>query len=272
MKVRARTAVSAGVVVALVVVGRAQSPRKPIEKPTVADLQHGERLFASSCSRCHGLDGSGGTGPPLTRPTLRRAPDDVTLLGIIAGGVPGTAMPASWILSEIEVARIGAYVRALGRRPVEPLPGSPEAGRALYTRLSCSTCHIIDGAGAAVGPDLSQIGALRGAAFLRESLLDPAAARPERSVSYEPYAYPAYVMVRVKPRGGSEILGTTINEDSFTIQVRDQNGRLHSFRKENLESLRADSTASAMPSFRTALTDREADDLVAYLMSLGVTR
>jgi putative heme-binding domain-containing protein len=253
-------------------VATAQSPRRPLENPTAADLDQGARLFASSCSRCHGLDGSGGTGPPLTRPILRRAADEATLMDVIAGGVPGTAMPASWILSEAEVARIAAYVRSLGRRPAEPLPGDPEAGRTAYSRLSCSSCHVIDGAGAAVGPELTNIGVLRGAAFLRESLFDPAAARPERAVSYEPYTYPAYVTVRVKPRGGTEIVGTKVNEDSFTIQLRDENGRLHSFRKQNLESLRTDSMVSAMPSYRNALTDREADDLVAYLMSLGAPR
>ena len=113
-----------------VVVAAGQGQRKPIENPTAADLEHGARLFASSCSRCHGLDGSGGTGPPLTRPTLRRAPDDVALLGVIAGGVPGTAMPASWILSEVEVARIGAYVRSLGSMRTGTKPPSVNAGSA----------------------------------------------------------------------------------------------------------------------------------------------
>ena len=272
MKVSAKAAVSAMLAVGAVVVAAGQGPRTPIENPTADDLERGARLFTSSCSRCHGLDGSGGTGPPLTRPTLRRAPDEVALMGVIAGGVPGTAMPASWILSEDEVARIAAYVRSIGRRPAEPLPGDPDAGRTVYSRLSCSNCHIIDGAGAAVGPELTNIGVLRGAAFLRESLFDPAAARPERAVSYEPYSYPAYVIVRAKPRGGSEIVGTKVNEDSFTIQLRDESGRLHSFRKQNLETLRTDSTMSAMPSYRSGLTDREADDLVAYLMSLGVPR
>jgi hypothetical protein len=80
------------------------------------------------------------------------------------------------------------------------------------------------------------------------------------------------VIVRAKPRGAPEIVGTRLNEDGFTIQLRDQNGRIHSLRKRDLESLRPDSAASLMPSYRSRLTDREADDLVAYLMTLGVTR
>jgi hypothetical protein len=80
------------------------------------------------------------------------------------------------------------------------------------------------------------------------------------------------VIVRAKPRGASEIVATRLNEDAFTIQLRDGNGRIHSFKKRDLESLRPDSTASLMPSYRNRLTDREADDLVAYLMTLGVSR
>ena len=273
MRVRLWAAMIAGLGIGAVAVAAGQGGRpRPLDPPSAADLEHGSRVFASSCSRCHGLDGSGGTGPPLNRPRLRRAADEASVIDLIRNGVPGTSMPAFWFLSETEVARVAAHVGTLGRRPIEPLPGDPEAGRAVFARLSCSSCHIVDGVGGATGPELTNVGALRGAAFLRESLFDPGAARPERAVSYEPFSYPAYVIVRVKPRGGAEVVGTRVNEDSFTIQLRDEAGRLHSFRKRNLESVRADSTTSVMPSYRNVLTDREADDLVAYLMSLGVPR
>ena len=132
--------------------------------------------------------------------------------------------------------------------------------------------RIVDGSGTAVGPELTNIGAMRGAAFLRESLFDPGAARPERSVAYQPYGYPAYVIVRVKPRDGDEVVGMRLNEDSFTIQLRDRSGRVRSFRKAELQSLQIDRNGSAMPSYRDVLASRDADDLVAYLMTLGVQR
>ena len=247
----------------------AQAP-KPIENPTPADLERGATVFAESCARCHGLDGSGGAGPRLTRPKLSRASDEAAIIEIVREGVRG-AMPPIWILPEADVVRVAAYVRSLGRRPPEPLPGDPTTGRAVYARLACSSCHLIDGVGTAVGPDLSAIGTLRGAAFLRESVLDPDAARPERTVNYEPYAYPAYVTVRVKPRGAVELVGMRLNEDSFTIQLRDQTGRVRSFRKADLERMQVE-RASVMPSFRDTLTSRDTSDLVAYLMTLGESR
>jgi cytochrome c oxidase cbb3-type subunit 3 len=256
----------------LALAAAAQGPRpKPLENPTAADLQSGASLFVASCGRCHGLDGSGGAGPPLTRPKLRRAGDEAGIIDIIVDGIPGTAMPAAagWMLSESEVARVASYVRSIGRRPVEKLPGDPMAGHAVYARSRCAGCHVVDGTGTAVGPELTNIGMLRGSAFLRESLVDPGASRPQRSVPYEPYSYPAYVIVRVKPRGASEVAGIRLNEDSFTIQLRDQTGRIHSFQKTQLESLRAEPNTSLMPSYRSTLSIHELDDLVAYLMTLG---
>jgi putative heme-binding domain-containing protein len=239
---------------------------KPIEQVTAADLEGGAKVYTMYCARCHGLDGSGGMGPPLARPRLRRAADDAAVIDILVNGIPGTAMMAAWSLSEPEITQVTAYVRSLGRRPAEALPGDPARGQTVYARAGCAACHIVDGEGSGLGPDLSDVGTLRGSAFLRESLIDPGAARPERPVPYEPYGYPAYVVVRAQPRGGAEVLGMRVNEDTFTIQLRDQQGKLHSFRKTELQTLRAEPAMSLMPSFRNTLKEAELNDLVAYLM------
>ena len=110
------------------------------------------------------------------------------------------------------------------------------------------------------------------AAFLRESLVNPAAARPERPVPYEPYGYPAYLVMRARTRGGDEVAGIRLNEDAFTIQLRDQNGRLHSLRKADLQQLRPDPATSLMPDYRNALNESDLKDLVAYLMTRDAVR
>ena len=105
----------------------AQAPQpKPIENPTAADLQGGVRTYITYCARCHGLDGNGGTGPPLARPRLRRAADEAAIIAILIDGVPGTSMLGAWSLSEREITQVAAYVRSLGQRPEEPLPGDPD--------------------------------------------------------------------------------------------------------------------------------------------------
>ena len=245
---------------------RGQAPA-PLPQPTTADLASGAKVYGVYCARCHGIDGTGGSGPPLARPRLRRAADEAGILAIVAGGVPGTAMMGAWSLSESEQQQVTAFVRSLGQRPPETLPGDPDRGRRIYASSGCATCHITDGEGAGLGPDLTDIGVLRGKSYLRESLLDPVASRPDRPVPYEPYGYPAYVPVRVRPRRGDEVVGVRINEDTFTIQLRDTTGRLHSFRKADLQQLAFEPHTSVMPSYRGQLDDAQLDDLVAYLMT-----
>ncbi|MBK5295802.1 MAG: c-type cytochrome [Vicinamibacteria bacterium] len=254
-------------------VASAQVPLpKPLTRVTAADLEGGAKAYTTYCARCHGLDGSGGMGPPLARPRLRRAADDTAIIDILVNGIPGTAMMAAWSLSEREITQVTSYVRSLGRRPAEALPGDPARGHAVYARAACATCHIVGGDGSGLGPDLTDVGTRRGSAFLRESLLDPGAARPERAVPYEPYAYPAYVIVRAQPRGGAEVTGVRVNEDTFTIQIRDQQGRLHSFRKADLQRLQPVPEMSLMPSYRDTLNRAEINDLVAYLMMRRAAR
>lgn len=261
------------VLLAWVSVAAPQSPQpKPLDHPTADDLEGGAKAYAVYCSRCHGLDGSGGMGPPLARPRLRHAADEAAIIGILVDGIPGTAMMAAWSLSEREIRQVAAYVSSLGRRPLEELPGDPARGELVYARVGCAGCHIVRGAGSGLGPELTDVGRLRGAAFLRESLVDPGAARPERAVPYEPYGYPAYVIVRAEPRSGPEVVGMRVNEDAFTIQLRDPQGRIHSFRKADLRKLRPEPGTSLMPSYRDTLNGGDLNDLVAYLMTLRAER
>jgi mono/diheme cytochrome c family protein len=60
-----------------------------------------------------------------------------------------------------------------------------------------------------------------------------------------------------------------VNEDLFTIQIRDLKGAFHSIRKTNAELVRKEVGVSLMPSFKDRVTGADLDDLVAYLASLG---
>ncbi|MDH5312044.1 MAG: cytochrome c, partial [Gammaproteobacteria bacterium] len=62
--------------------------------------------------------------------------------------------------------------------------------------------------------------------------------------------------------------GMRVNEDAFSIQVRDVSGALHSFRKDELAGLDKIPSHSLMPPLGDALSSAEIDDLVSYLMSL----
>ena len=51
-------------------------------------------------------------------------------------------------------------------------------------------------------------------------------------------------------------------------QVRDVNGTVHSFRKQELTGYEKVFAHSLMPEYGAALSDRDLDDVVSYLMSL----
>jgi len=247
----------------------AQERPKPLEQPTSDDLAQGRRLYDAQCSGCHGVGGTGGRGPSLNRPKLRHAPDDEALVGVLYDGLPGTGMGAAWQLSDRELVQVAAYVRSLGRIEPEVLPGDAARGRELFMgKAACTACHIVEGVGVGLGPELTDVGARRGGRYLRESLLDPGAGRPEWPVPFEPRSIAAYVVVDATTGDGREIRGYRVNEDTFTIQLRDAEGRLHSLRKAGLLSLEKPSGESPMPSYRETLGGAEIDDLVAFLASL----
>lgn len=228
----------------------------PLDEAAPEELTQGQRLFDIHCSRCHGLGGVGGEGPNLMRENLRRSTTDEALLSIVEDGIEGTDMPGAWTLNGQEIRGVAAYVRSLGTVAREDLPGDPARGRDLYDATLCSTCHVVNGEGIAFGPDLSDIGLLRGSEHLRESIRDPAA-----SVT------PRYRTVLVEDAGGAETMGVRMNEDTFTIQILDQAGRLRSFRKTEIRRFELLPEESLMMSYAD-FGDDELDDLVAYLATL----
>jgi putative heme-binding domain-containing protein len=229
----------------------------PISSPTPEDLAQGKRLFVGHCAVCHGIEGTGGRGPSLNQPVLRRVANDFALFLLIRQGVDGSEMPGAWQMSDREVRLVAGYVRSLGRVPVVKLPGDPERGQALYDSKGCAACHIVRGKGASFGPDISEIGARRSPAYLREALLDPGASAPED-----------FLIVSAIDRSGNRIRGIRASEDSFTIQLRDAGNRFHSLRKSNLRELKKEFGVSTMPGYRDKLSASEIDDLIAYLAGL----
>jgi cytochrome c oxidase cbb3-type subunit 3 len=83
--------------------------------------------------------------------------------------------------------------------------------------------------------------------------------------------YAEYLPVRIVTRQGREVRGIRVNEDAFTIQVRDAAGKFYSLRKSDLELLDKQAGKSIMPGFASRLTAPELTDLVAYLVSLRGT-
>jgi putative heme-binding domain-containing protein len=247
------------IILSLPVLAWAQSP---LDELTAADLAEGEKIFKVHCARCHGIDGQGGEGSNLVRSKLKYATDDEALIELMGEGIPGTGMPAIWTLDEQQTAQVAGYVRTLGQLEAEQMPGNPGRGKDIYQKSGgCPACHIIAGHGIGIGPELTHVGDQRGLDYLRQSLTDPAATQSQTM------GYQDYLTVRVKSLQ-SEVEGLRVNEDAFTVQVRDVSGSIHSFRKDELIEFEKVFAHSLMPEYSAALSDEDMDDLISYMMSL----
>jgi len=224
--------------------------------PKPADLAQGKKIYNNQCALCHGIGGAGGRGPALDRPKLPRAATPADLIKLIQEGIPNSEMPGFWSLNNREVRQVAGYVRSLGRMQTVKLTGNAARGQTLF-ETNCAACHVVRGQGGVAGPELTEIGARRSPAYLRAALLDPNAATPE-----------GFLVVSVTTAGGQRVRGVRINEDSFSIQLRDASNRIHSFRKFDLQEVKKEFGVSTMPSYKDAFTAAELDDLIAYLASL----
>jgi putative heme-binding domain-containing protein len=220
------------------------------------DVAGGRKIFESQCALCHGQTGGGGRGPSLNRATLDHAPNDKALRKVISEGLE-PEMPGAWQLNDHEIGAVAAYVRSLGAAPQEKLAGDPARGGRVFETRGCAGCHMVAGKGSGFGPELTQIGSRRNAAHLRQTILKPAESLPEG------FAYFA-----ATDAAGRAVRGIRVNEDTFTIQLKDVGGRFHSFRKSELKDLRRLENETPMPAYQGQLAGAELDDLVAYLASL----
>jgi cytochrome c oxidase cbb3-type subunit III len=222
-----------------------------------ADIEIGSRLYATQCVACHGPNGDMITGIDLRRGLFKTAFSDEDLTRVLTTGRPDAGMPAFGTLQPREMTGIVAFIRAGFDASASVKLGDPARGQALFSgKGACGSCHRVNGRGPRLASDLSDIGAIRTPASLQRTLLDPA-----RSL------IPANRSVVAVTREGKSIRGRRLNEDTYTIQLIDDEERLVSFAKSDLRSLQMLPTTT-MPSYEKTLSADEISDLVAYLRTL----
>lgn len=243
------------------------APQSPTAKTPPADPEQGKRLFGQNCSACHGADAGGGDGPDLRG--VPASLGDATVQGIVRRGIPGTAMPGNYTITDKQAGDIVAYLRTLDSASSSAqATGDAAKGEAVYNSSGCSACHMIAGQGGSIGPDLSRIGAMRGGSSLKARLQDPGANLPQVGEGGFGSKWTQYLMYRAVEKDGRAVEGIRVGEDSFTIVLKDAGGKFHGLWKPDLRSLEKEPGKSFMPSFKDTLSATQQDDLIAYLMSL----
>ena len=221
------------------------------------DLAAGKNQFAALCSGCHGSDGGGGEHGPNIVDLGSRGPDRggrENLTEVIKNGTE-SGMPA-FPLPENQMATLAAYIRDL-RAPAadRPAQGNAENGARFFAgKGNCMRCHMVNGSGGTLGPDLSNIGRERRVQQIEQALRKPGSS-----------GTPGYQVVSVRLLDGSTVRGVARNESTFDLQVQTFDGTLRSFSKSQIAELTRDSK-SLMPV--VTAPDEEMRDLLAYLSRL----
>lgn len=163
-------AVILAILIALEIGGIISAPAQPAgeESPLVTSGRNVYRLI--NCSYCHSIGGVGGSvGPDLSNIAGRLdAQQLATYLRNPNAMIPQTLHPKLQFTQD-ELQTLVAYLETLGA-PVSYTPEAP----VLYEQ-HCGSCHMINGKGGTLGPDLTGVGSRRSIGFLEAFSTDPRA-------------------------------------------------------------------------------------------------
>jgi cytochrome c oxidase cbb3-type subunit III len=195
----------------------------------------GEYEFRINCALCHGLGAhGGGRGPDLTRAQKKHAHSDAELFQVISNGIPGTVMPANGTngqgvgMTDEEIWQIITYIRSVEvKAPANPAGSAAHGKELFYGDANCSLCHMVEGKGGRVGPELTERGRIAdpGCHHRFGAQSQPAAGlgidRGHERVS------PGIRDITVVTADGKEIKGVALNEDNFSVQMMDASEQIY---------------------------------------------
>jgi cytochrome c oxidase cbb3-type subunit III len=240
--------------------GAARAETRPTKNPLEGNafaISNGGAMFRNRCAGCHGPDAHGYLGPDLTGFWGAGGTDD-RMFDIVRRGVPGTEMIGAdpQRVLDKEIWQVLAYIRTLSAVPAVTPTGDAANGERVF-RANCTTCHMVNGRGGQLGPDLSRIGSARPRAGMLAKIRGTSA-----------FIRPGYEPVTLVTRSGERIRGIRKNEDEFSVQIMDTRERLQGYLKTNLTEFTTEKQ-SLMPVYGPdRLNDRDLDDLLRYLTAL----
>ena len=229
-----------------------------------AAAEAGKYHFRINCALCHGLGAhGGGRGPDLTRANKKHGNSDAAMFGTIHDGVPGTDMPAALgsigvEMKDQEIWQVITYLRSIEVKTPPPA-GDAAHGKALFSgAAACSKCHMVEGKGGRLGPDLTSVGTSRSLESIIQSIREPS----KELVS-------GYETATVVTADGKDAKGIVMNEDRFSVQMMDTSERILLLDRDKLRSFHK-SPVSLMPAYNmSTLNEKDLQDILAYLLTIG---
>jgi putative heme-binding domain-containing protein len=145
---------------------------------------------------------------------------------------------------------------------VEVLSGRDLArGKAMYVATLCQSCHMMQGEGGAIGPDLSQLGTR----FSSKDILN-ATINPSDEISEQ------YEATILELKAGGSVVGRLTNEDDTNYYVSQNPFApqvIRTVAKDEVKGTKVSEVSTMLPGMINRLNDEELKDLMAYLISGG---
>ncbi len=136
--------------------------------------------------------------------------------------------------------------------------GDPKNGRLVYhTHGTCAKCHIVNGFGKEVGPDLSEIGKKLSREAMFESILYPSA-----GISHN---YETYTAVTVD---GTTFSGLLVSKTDDEVSIKNAEGIVKTLKQDDLDDLVKQNTSLMPADIQKVMTEKELVDVIEYLMTL----
>ena len=170
-----------------------------------------------------------------------------------------------WPEIKAEAAKVLPPLQGQNAAPLPPIgelvkmKGDIANGAKIFANASpgCANCHIVNGRGIELGPNLSEIGTKLGKDALIEAILEPSSGV---SFGFEAWNFAL--------KNGDEAYGLIASETADEVAVKAVGGIITRLKKSEVES-RQQSKLSIMPAgLQAAMTTQDLVDLVEYLASL----
>src|SRR5213080_187647 len=249
-----------------------RAPDYPVRPPAPPEqVAHGQQIFRSNCSFCHGSDARGGeSGPNLVRDqVVLRDQTGELITPIVQNGIPAQGMP-KFALSAADIADIAAWLHSqpLSDRgapsTLDILVGSAKEGEAYFNGAGrCTQCHSVTG-------DLAGIGARYDPKTIQNMIVSGGGGRSfrrRRAAPAAPKVPPTTVTVTLP--SGQTITGDLDHISAFVVALRERDGTYHSFaRHDSIPKVVVTNPLQwhidRLPQWR----DADIHDLTAYLVTL----
>jgi PQQ-dependent dehydrogenase (methanol/ethanol family) len=135
------------------------------------------------------------------------------------------------------------------------VPGDAAAGRRFFAgKGQCVSCHLTQGEGSAIGPDLSDVALTLTVDEIRDALLNP-----------HVRIAPGYGVVSVRLRNGRALRGFARSRSSFDLAIQDLSGAFQTLSLDDVASI-TDEKMSHMAAVKASADDLR--DVIAYLSGL----